>query len=93
MDGINQKNESIRTISLSGTMRGDIETIGKDISAGSSVLKQTTRIMKFKGILFPSVLILRVIFYPFSVLMILHARILFNAMSKRLHGHTNGVSS
>ena len=42
MDGINQKNESIRTISLSGTMRGDIETIGKDISAGSSVLKQTT---------------------------------------------------
>ena len=30
-----------------------------------------TRIMKFKGILFPSVLILRVIFCPFSVLMTL----------------------
>ena len=31
----------------------------------------TTHIMKFKGILFPSVLILRVIFCPFSVLMTL----------------------
>ena len=27
------------------------------------------------------------------VLLLRHARILFNAMSKRLDGHTNGVSS
>ena len=53
MDGINQKNESIRTISLSGTMRGDIETIGKDISAGSSVLKQTTTVQSvFRELVF-----------------------------------------